>query len=227
MVVLHYISVISLLMGSISALIILIDILLGNRQQMMIMNFVYPITGLYASIFALLFYFKIGRKSVVKSSIMLNDSMKSQKKPFWQSVVIGTLHCGSGCTIGDILAEIFLLFIPVVVFGSSLLGSWIIDYIFAFLVGIFFQYFSIKPMKKLSPEKALKATLKADSLSLSFWQLGMYGWMAIAFFLIFKQRLEAKDDMFWWMMQIGMPLGFCTAFPINWWLIKKGIKEKM
>jgi hypothetical protein len=29
------------------------------------------------------------------------------------------------------------------------------------------------------------------------------------------------------MMQIAMVLGFITAFPTNWWLIKKGIKEAM
>jgi hypothetical protein len=29
------------------------------------------------------------------------------------------------------------------------------------------------------------------------------------------------------MMQIAMVAGFITAFPVNWWLIKIGIKEKM
>jgi len=27
------------------------------------------------------------------------------------------------------------------------------------------------------------------------------------------------------MMQIGMVFGFGTAMPVNWWLIKKGVKE--
>jgi hypothetical protein len=27
------------------------------------------------------------------------------------------------------------------------------------------------------------------------------------------------------MMQIGMAFGFATAFPVNYWLIKKGVKE--
>ena len=33
--------------------------------------------------------------------------------------------------------------------------------------------------------------------------------------------------MFWFMMQIAMAIGLVTAFPSNWWLIKKGIKEAM
>lgn len=55
----------------------------------------------------------------------------------------------------------------------------------------------------------------------------MYGSMAIAIFLIFKRRLEASEIMFWFVMQIAMMVSFITAYPVNWWLIKKGIKEKM
>ena len=29
------------------------------------------------------------------------------------------------------------------------------------------------------------------------------------------------------MMQIAMICGFFTAYPVNWWLIKKKIKEEM
>jgi hypothetical protein len=29
------------------------------------------------------------------------------------------------------------------------------------------------------------------------------------------------------MMQIAMVFGFATAYPVNWWLIRSGIKERM
>ena len=226
---LHIISVTSLIIGGLCALIILIDILSGNKQKMMIMNFVYPISALYGSVFALFFYYKIGRKSSQKNSMNEKDGkeMQHNKKPFWQSVAIGALHCGSGCTMGDIIAETLLLLVPVTIFGSALAGKWGVDYLFAFAIGIIFQYYSIKPMKNLSPKEGLKAALKADTLSLTSWQIGMYGWMAIAIFLIFRHNLEATDPLFWFMMQIAMLLGFATAFPTNWWLIKRGIKEAM
>lgn len=82
-------------------------------------------------------------------------------------------------------------------------------------------------MKNLSPKEGIKAALKADTLSLTFWQIGMYGWMAIATFLIFGHELKADSPVFWLMMQIGMLCGFVTAYPINWWLLKKKIKEIM
>lgn len=153
--------------------------------------------------------------------------MKMSSKPYWQHVIIGTLHCGSGCTVGDIIAESLLLLYPIALFGSTLYGAWAIDFIFAFFIGIIFQYYAIKPMKQLSAGKALKAALQADALSLTAWQVGMYGGMAIAFFVIFKHRLPPTTILFWFVMQLAMLLGFITAYPVNWWLIRKGIKEAM
>jgi hypothetical protein len=226
--VLHVISIISLLLGGLCTLIITVDILSGHQQEMMIMNFVYPITALYAAPLALILYYTIGKTPGDKNMTMKDcDSMNKEKKPFWQSVLIGTLHCGSGCTLGDIVAEMVLFFVPGIFFGRSLAGAWIIDFIFAFIIGIIFQYYAIKPMKKISTKDALKAALKADTLSLIFWQIGMYGWMAITFFLIFGYKLTANDPLFWFMMQIAMLVGFLTSYPINWYLLKKGIKEVM
>lgn len=228
--ILHAIAIVSLSLGGLCTVIIATDIIAGNGQKMMIMNFVYPITGLYGSIFALAFYFTIGRNTLKRKTAaneLNKHGINHKKRPFWQSVAIGALHCGSGCTLGDIIGETFLLFVPVAIFGSSLLGTWTIDYIFAFVIGIIFQYYSIKPMKKVSTGEAFKAALKADTLSLTSWQIGMYGWMAISFFVIFKHRIEASNPVFWLMMQIAMLMGFVTAFPTNWWLIKKGIKEAM
>ena len=55
----------------------------------------------------------------------------------------------------------------------------------------------------------------------------MYGWMAIMRFGVFHRDLPKTDAAFWFLMQIAMAAGFITAYPINWWLLKKGIKERM
>jgi len=148
-------------------------------------------------------------------------------KPFWQSVAIGALHCGSGCALGDMVSELLLFFFPLVIFGRELYGAWVVDFAFAFGLGILFQYYSVKPMRNLSVREGIKTALKADTLSLTFWQVGMYGWMAVTTFLIFDHPLKAGDPVFWLMMQIGMLCGFLTAYPINWWLIRKKIKDVM
>ncbi len=67
--------------------------------------------------------------------------------------------------------------------------------------------------------------LKADFLSLTFWQIGMYGWMAISTFAIFGHELPKTSPVFWFMMQVAMLFGFVTSYPINWLLLRMKIKE--
>jgi hypothetical protein len=116
-------------------------------------------------------------------------------------------------------------------FNEKMVAVWILDYIFAFALGILFQYFTIVPMQKPSVGEGLTRALKADALSLSAWQIGMYGFMALAQFVIFRSlfhaRLEVNSAEFWFMMQIAMLAGFVTSYPVNWWLLRVGIKEKM
>jgi Domain of unknown function (DUF4396) len=59
----------------------------------------------------------------------------------------------------------------------------------------------------------------------------MYGFMAIAFFVVFRAgfgvELEVNSFEFWFMMQIAMMVGFLTSYPANWCLIRRGFKEGM
>ncbi|HWH70579.1 MAG TPA: DUF4396 domain-containing protein [Candidatus Sulfotelmatobacter sp.] len=38
---------------------------------------------------------------------------------------------------------------------------------------------------------------------------------------------NALNKAMWIMMQVAMRLCFATSYPVNWWLLKKGIKEAM
>ena len=83
-------------------------------------------------------------------------------------------------------------------------------------------------MKKLSAGAALIAAIKADTLSISAFQIGMYAWMAIVFFFLFpRPHLTPMQPVYWLMMQIAMVFGFATSFPMNRWLVQRGWKEKM
>jgi Domain of unknown function (DUF4396) len=227
---LNVFAVVSLIVAGISFLIIVWDLFAGHPQMMWIMNIVWPITALYAGPLAVIAYFKAGRLSTNQSVGRAKARGKrnpGKEKPFWQIVGVGATHCGSGCTLGDLVAEWIVFAAPIVIFGQKIFGSWLLDYIFAYLFGIAFQYFTIKPMKDLSPGQGLWVAIKADTLSLTAWQVGMYGWMAIATFLIFGHEIDKTSPVFWFMMQIAMLAGFLTAFPVNWWLIRKGVKEPM
>lgn len=221
---------ISLILAGICSIIILFDILAGHRQQMWIMEVVWPITALWSGPLGLYAYYKIGRLSTKQRKQRAKARGRrppSQAKPFWQSVAVGATHCGAGCSLGDLIAEWFVFFVPLTLFGRHIFGTWVLDFVLAFLLGVAFQYFTIKPMRNLSVGDGLKQALKADSLSLTAWQIGMYGWMALVTFVFFGHELEKTSPVFWFMMQLAMLLGFCTSYPVNWWLLRQGIKEKM
>jgi hypothetical protein len=220
----------SLSLAVLCALVIAADIVAGHRQKMGIMNAVWPITALYAGPLAVWAYFTAGRLSTRQRSREAKEQGKQEParaRPFWQKVALGATHCGAGCTLGDICAESLLVVAPLTLFGHELFGAWVVDYLFAFTFGIAFQYFTIAPMRQLSVGRGLWAAVKADALSLTAWQVGMYGWMAVAVFVIFGRPLEKTGPEFWFMMQIAMLAGFLTSYPVNWWLLRAGIKEAM
>ena len=221
---------VSLAVAGASALLIVADLLAGHRQHRWIMNLVWPLTALYAGPLALWGYFRVGRLSsrrAVEGAKARGEEPPASAKPFWQKVALGATHCGSGCTLGDLVAEWALVLVPWTLFGETIFAAWVVDYVFAFLFGIAFQYFTLKPARGLAPRAALAAALEADSLSLTSWQVGMYGWMAIVTFLLFGHDLAKTGPVFWFMMQIAMLVGFATAYPVNWWLLRRGVKEAM
>ena len=54
----------------------------------------------------------------------------------------------------------------------------------------------------------------------------MGGWRSLPLRSI-GHELPRPSPVFWFMMQIAMLAGFLTSYPVNWWLVKQGIKEKM
>lgn len=214
-----------LIVSLISSLIIVYDILVrGNRQKMRVMNVVWPVTTLYMGPIGLYVYWKIGR---LKSKKIMNNE-ETHERAFYQKVFISDSHCGAGCTLGDIIGESVVFLLGIAVVGFTIFANYIFDYIFAFTLGILFQYLAVMPMHKdLSRKKGLVKALKADTLSLTSFEVGLFGWMAIMRFVLFNPPLHADEPLYWFMMQIGMSLGFITSYPVNWYLVKRGIKESM
>ena len=54
----------------------------------------------------------------------------------------------------------------------------------------------------------------------------MPNWLQVAAFAIFQRESKASP-VFRCMMQIAMLCGFLTAYPVNWWLLRSGVKENM
>ena len=208
---------------------------------MAVMNWVWPLTALYGGPVALWGYFVLGRAPTqdARHQAMHHGSQSHDSHgrggqaarpnpPTLRQIALSASHCGAGCMLADILGETLVFVCAWTIFGQSLYAGYLVTLGLAWLFGIAFQYASIRPMTGLSPARALAAAIRADTLSILFYQLGMYGWMAIVYFLLFpRPHLRPNAPAFWFMEQMGMIVGFLTTLPINRWLLQAGAKEPM
>lgn len=217
----------SLSLAFASALVIVADIVvLGYRQKMPVMNLVYPVTVLYWGPAGLWFYLARGRRTARR--VIEEDGMPdSEKLPWWDVLSKAVSHCGAGCTLGDIGAEWLVFWSGLVIAGEALYADFPLDFAFAWLLGIAFQYFTIVPMRDVGRLAGIRAAIKADTLSILAFQAGLFVGMWVHQKVIFAPGLPKTTAAYWMMMQLAMILGFFTAMPVNAWLVRIGWKEKM
>ncbi|MES1925617.1 DUF4396 domain-containing protein [Salinisphaera sp. T31B1] len=226
---------VSIGLGVATAAAIALDVR-AHPQPMGIMNITWPITGLYFPVVGWWLYVAMGRPDAMASHGS-HDSGTNEgggnhghhhaSKPKWQSVFVGVTHCGGGCTLGDSVAAPIVAAIGLTVFGSELIGHFVGAFIGAYLFGLLFQIVPTMQMGESSLGRAFVNAVKADTLSLIAFEIGMFGWLAIAFKLILPEMPAVATPVYWFMMQIAMMIGFATAYPANWWLIDRGIKHGM
>ena len=221
---LYALAVFSLLLALVCACVITVDVI-RRPFAMIIMNVVWPVSALFGSVLVLAFYMRYARQE--------------GETPKTVSIVKSCLHCGSGCVLGDLLAEGVVGLFPTLtiltgwrwLFADKIYAAWVLDSLLALTFGITFQYFAIAPMRQLGVREGLKEAMKADIASLAAWQLGMFGVMGTAQFVVFPvmmgHRASFTTPLFWWTMQLAMLGGLLTSLPVNAWLIHAKIKERM
>jgi Domain of unknown function (DUF4396) len=152
-----------------------------------------------------------------------------QARPWWVAIAIEVSHCGAGCTLGDVISEFAIFGLGLTIAGLTLGAEYAGDYILALAFGIIFQYFAIAPMRGLGLKDGLIAAAKADFISLTAFEIGLFGWMAVMALVLFPapHHLMPSSAAYWFLMQVGMIIGYCTSWPANVWLVKRGIKVPM
>lgn len=212
---------ISLITGALCGITIIADILAGHRQKMAIMNIVWPITALYLGPLAVWGHWRTSRQNPHP------DRASAGEPPFWQKVFFATTHCGAGCTLGDIVGEFAIFALGFTLAGSILLTDYVVDFTLAYLLGLLFQFLTIVPMRHLPPGRGIWEAIKADTATLTAFEIGLFLWMALMHFAFFSRPPEPNQAVYWFMMQLGMVAGFATSYPANWLMLRLGVKPAM
>ncbi len=176
---LHVVSWAYLALCSAIALWVMVDSL-RHPRKMWVMQLVWPITALYFGPFAAWLYLRtkpLGQRGDHQPDQGTKHEMKDMD-PTREQVSVSVFHCGAGCTLGDVLGESCLFVIggsfARLVGGSEFGTKLVVDFVLAYAFGIFFQYFTIVPMRDLSFGKGIVAAMRADTISIFAFEIGMF-----------------------------------------------------
>lgn len=210
-------------LGLLTAIAVAFDVT-AHPQHMKIMNVVWPITGLYLPVLGWRLYADMARRK--PSSMPVDMQSARSDLPFWKSVFVSTTHCAAGCVVGDIIAAPIVFWAGWEIFGQRLFAEFVVLFVLAYIFGIAFQYLPIRATRRISRRTALLEAIKADTLALTAFEIGLFAWMA-AFHFLLVPGVEVTSPTYWFMMQIGMVIGFIASFPPNWYLVRAGVKPRM
>ncbi|MCQ8773171.1 DUF4396 domain-containing protein [Streptomyces telluris] len=131
----------------------------------------------------------------------------------WPTAAKATLHCLTGCALGEILG---------MVIGTALLWgnvpTMLLAIILAFLFGYSFTLFAVL-RAGLGFKPAMKVALAADTVSIAVMEL-----VDNAIIALVPGAMDAHltDGLFWSALLGGFAVAFLITTPVNKWMIGRG-----
>lgn len=131
----------------------------------------------------------------------------------WTMAAQATLHCLTGCAIGEVLGMVVGT-----AFGWGNLPTTLLAIVLAF----FFGYaLTMRGVLKAGVDlrTALRVALAADTLSIAVMELIDNGTI-----LVWPAAMDAQlgDALFWISLAISLVLAFLVTTPVNKWTIGRG-----
>ncbi|MEU0672588.1 DUF4396 domain-containing protein [Streptomyces sp. NPDC006172] len=131
----------------------------------------------------------------------------------WPTAVRATLHCLTGCAIGEILG---------MVIGTALLWGNVPTMILAITLSFVFGYsFTLFAVRRagLDLKSAVKVALAADTVSIAVMEL-----VDNAIIALTPGAMDAhlSDGLFWSALLGGFAVAFLITTPVNKWMIGRG-----
>ena len=142
-------------------------------------------------------------------------------KPLWKQGVGSTVHCIAGDATGIIFAAVVTALL-----GFPMWIDVIVEYVFGFLVGLFiFQALFMRDMMGGSYGENVRRSFIPELLSMNMMMAGMAPVMILLMMGRDMRAMWPSEPLFWFVMSIGVTVGFIIAYPINVWLVAKGMKH--
>jgi hypothetical protein len=130
-----------------------------------------------------------------------------------RSAVDATLHCLTGCAIGEILGMVLATAL-----GWGNTESIAVSIVLAFCFG---YAVTVGPMVRagVPPRRAFRLALASDTVSITTMEIVDNG-----FILLVPGAIAAglADGLFWWSLIVSLAIAFVLTVPVNRFLIARG-----
>ncbi|KUM89999.1 MULTISPECIES: DUF4396 domain-containing protein [Streptomyces] len=131
----------------------------------------------------------------------------------WSTAAQATLHCLTGCAIGEVLG---------MVIGTALGWGNLPTTVLAIVLAFFFGYsLTLRGVLKagMGFRAALRVALAADTLSIAVMELIDNGVI-----VLWPDAMDAElaDLLFWVSLAISLAIAFVVTVPVNKWMIGRG-----
>jgi hypothetical protein len=140
----------------------------------------------------------------------------------WRQALGSTMHCVAGDGVGILAGAVLAS-----VLGLAGLTEVVVEYILGFAFGwTIFQALFMRDTAGGSYRRALARTFLPELLSMNLLMAGMVP----AAMIVMRHIASAADPRtpgFWFVMSMGLLVGFITAYPMNWWLVTYHLKHGM
>jgi hypothetical protein len=140
----------------------------------------------------------------------------------WRQTLGSTMHCVAGDGVGILAGAVLAS-----VLGITGPAEMVLEYVLGFAFGwTIFQALFMRDMSGGSYGAALKGTFMSELLSMNLLMAGMMPTM-----MILRRYVPSADNPltpnFWFVMSMGLLVGFIIAYPMNWWLVANHLKHGM
>lgn len=136
-----------------------------------------------------------------------------QLTPLTRSAIQATVHCLTGCAIGEVLGMVVATALD---WGNA--ASIALSVALAFVFG---YALTLGPVLRAGVElrRALGLTFASDTVSIAVMET-----VDNAFILVVPGAIAAGlgDGLFWWSLGVSLVVAFVAALPVNRWLIARG-----
>ena len=130
-----------------------------------------------------------------------------------RSAFSATVHCLTGCAIGEVLGMILATW-----WGWGNVASIVLSIVLAFMFG---YSLTLGPVLRAGVpfRRALPVAFASDTASISVMEI-----VDNAFILLVPGAIAAGlgDALFWWSLGTSLVIAFVFALPVNRWLIARG-----